>query len=363
MPRSLAAAVALAAALGLAGPPARAAEQLVDGIAAQVGSRIVLFSEVMRLVAPQEAAMRAAGAPESEIAKLRASGLERMIETRLVEEVVRQHELFASDEEVDKTIEQIAKENGLSLEQLYASVAFHGMTKDEYRAQIKSEIERRNVINGMIGSKITIDEAQVHKLYDERFADQPKGGKAAHVRQLLVTYGGMSKRTRDQACAAAQSARQRVLGGEDFKAVAGEVSEVAPRDGGDIGWLHLDTVADWMHSALATMKPGSISDVLVLPFGCSVLQLVEERDFKPVTYENARSALTQELWERELEKGYRKWLDELRKETYIDRRGYFAEAARFEGVTLPGGDEQPPGAASDPSGSSGALSDPFASTP
>ena len=60
-----------AAILWIAGPAA-AAEQLVDGIAAQVGARIVLISEVLRAIGPQEAAMREQGAPEREVAKLRA---------------------------------------------------------------------------------------------------------------------------------------------------------------------------------------------------------------------------------------------------------------------------------------------------
>ena len=119
--------------------PARAADTaLLDGIAAQVDGRIVLVSEVMRAVRPQEEAMRRAGAPEEEIAKLRADGLERLIESRLVEKVVEESNSKASDEEITRTIEGIAKENGLSLEQLYASVVFHGLTVEEYRSQINA---------------------------------------------------------------------------------------------------------------------------------------------------------------------------------------------------------------------------------
>ena len=100
--------------------------------------------------------------------------------------------------EIDRTIESIARENGLSMEQLQASVVFHGMTLDQYRDQIKRDLERRNVVNAMIGSKIEVDEAQVKQLYQERFSNQPEGGEMIHVRQLLVTYGGLSKRTTER---------------------------------------------------------------------------------------------------------------------------------------------------------------------
>ena len=89
-------------ALALVGAPAGAEEQLVDGIAAQVGNRIVLVSEVMRMAGQQEAAMRQAGAPEAEIARMRAAALEELIEARLIEELVRQAELYVSDDEIDQ---------------------------------------------------------------------------------------------------------------------------------------------------------------------------------------------------------------------------------------------------------------------
>ena len=316
-------------------PPLAAAggqEMLVDGIAAQVGTRIVLISEVMRAVAPQEAALRSMHAPETEIARLRADGLERMIERKLIEDVVQRMELYASDEEVSRTIESIARENGLSTEQLYASVTFHGMNEQDYRDQIKRDLEQRNVVNALVGSQINIEEPELLELYQSRFADQPTGGETVHVRQLLVTHGARAKRTAAAACAVVDAARVRVLAGEDFPTVAAEISEVAPLDGGDIGWLHMDSAAPWMKLALSHLAPGQTSDVLELPFGCCILNLVERRAFEPIEFEQAKNSLSQELWEQKMERGYREWIEELRSRTYLDRRGYFADAARLEGL-------------------------------
>ena len=81
---------ALAALVWLLPAGARAEELLVEGIAAQVGTQIVLISEVMQTVAGDEQRMRAAGAPELEIAKLRAEGLEALIERRLLEKIVEE---------------------------------------------------------------------------------------------------------------------------------------------------------------------------------------------------------------------------------------------------------------------------------
>ena len=323
--------------LALLAPPALAAaeEALIDGIAAQVDGRIVLVSEVLDAVRPQEEALRRAGAPPSEIAKLRADGLEKLIEARLIEEVVDEVELHASDEEIDRVIEGIAEDNGLSLEQLYASVVFHGLSVEEYRAQIRRDYEQRNVVNAILGPRVTVEDGEVEELYRKRFADQPDGGDSVHVRQILRAYGGPTQRDKETACAETREARARIVAGEPFEAVAAEVSEVAPRDGGDIGWLPLESVASWMSTALAPLETGEVSDVIVLPFGCSVLQLVERRAYEPVGFEQARGPLTRELWERKLDREYRSWIEELRARSYIERRGHFAEAARFGERTFP----------------------------
>ena len=242
---------------------------------------------------------------------------------------MRQAELYVSDEEIDQTIASIAEENGLSFEQLKANVVFHGMSFEEYRTQIKRDLERRNVVNAVVGSKVSVDEDATRRLYDQRFADQPAGGVAVHVRQLLVTYGEKPKRDRASACALVEAGLKRIRAGADFAEVAREMSEVAPKDGGDIGWLHLDSVASWMSDALAPLEPGGTSDVLVLPFGCTLLNLVDRREVAPVTYEQAHDALAQELWEQALAEGYHEWIEELRDRTYIDRRGYFADAGGF----------------------------------
>ena len=63
-----------------------------------------------------------------------------------------------------------------------------------------------------------------------------------------------------------------------------------------------------------------------------LIELVERHDFEPISYEQARERLSQEVWQREMEKGYREWLEELRADTYLDRRGFFADSdIRFGG--------------------------------
>jgi peptidyl-prolyl cis-trans isomerase SurA len=313
-------------ALLLAAAPAGAEETgVLDGIAAQVGGDIVLVSEVRNLVGPMEAKLRDAGAPEAELAALRSDALERLIERALVRQVVRRAELEATDVEVDTAIATIASENGLSQPQLVATVESQGLPYDVYRERIRSEIEQSKVLNGMVASKVHVDEAEVRAAYHEDYQNQPRGGDELRLRHLLVPFTREGGDARRAACATAERARGRLAAGEPFDSVASSVAERAPGSG-DLGWIHEGAVASWMTAKLAGAGPGTVTDVIETDFGCNVLQVVDRRPFQPKAYEEVREQLHQRLFAERMQREYLEFMDKLREQTYIERKGIFAQA-------------------------------------
>lgn len=304
--------------------PSLAAEKLVEGIAAQVGNEIVLASEVLEMSAPIEERMRNAGVPQVEIMKMRRDALERLIEGKLLTSVVERLELGADREEVDGAISAIAEDNGLTIEQLLNSVTSHGLTLDEYRQKIKGEIERSKVVNTMVRSRVQIDVSEVEALYNERFGAQPDGGEEIYLRHIIVSPEGRSASTKSAACDLVSDARQNIVtGSADFSDAAQRISDLNPERGGDLGWIHRKDLASWMADRVDAMQPGELSDVIDMPFGCNLLQLVERREFEKVTFEKAAPQLQNYLFQQKTEEEYTKWLDVLRAQTFIDRKGSF----------------------------------------
>jgi len=312
-----------------------AAQEIVDGIAAQVGSEIVLISEVQQIAEPAERRLHEQGATDKEIAMLHAEILERMIERALIRQVVRRAELDATEAEIDSAIESIATENGLSIEQLKKSVEAQGLPFKIYRERIRSEIEHAKVINGMIGARVRVEEKDIRALYDEEYADQPTGGTEVHLRHILVPFDSEDPASRRLACDQTQKALLRIRGGESFGEVAAEVSTVNPEQGGDIGWLHASSLAPWMTNAIDPLPAGGTSEVIEMPFGCNLLHVVSKRPYEQVTYDAVRGRLADFLYQQRLGEEYSKFIEELREQTYIELKGVFADAARLgdEGKT------------------------------
>ena len=313
--------------IGDAGEPSES-EILVEGIAAQVGGGVVLVSEVRRLAAPIESRMRKAGVAEYEIVQMRKEALEQLIERRLIEDLVRRAQLEATDAEVTAAIDSIAAENGLSVDQMRQTIASHGLTVDEYRAKIKSEIERNKVLGSMVRTRVRIEETEIQELYDQRFGEQRDSGAEVHLRHILIAVRPDLMRDQGTACVMARQVRQEIVTGEiSFERAAGRLSDVAAERGGDMGWVHLDELAGWMTPVVGGLEPGQVSDVIEMPFGCNLLQVVERREFRPVTYDQARPALEQHIFSQKMETEYLKWIEELRGQVYIERKGVYADAS------------------------------------
>jgi peptidyl-prolyl cis-trans isomerase SurA len=327
-------AFACLAASALGATASHAEPVLIDGIAAQVGTEIVLISEVQELAAPIEERMLAQGAGPDDVRSMYRDALERLIESKLIEGVVKRLELEATDQEIDNAIYGIAQDNGLTIEQLQASVRSHGLTVEEYREKIRGEIERSKVLNAMVRSRVRVEPFEVEALYKKRYGDQRKAGEEVHLRLILVGAGPSSMRDIDTACTIAAEAREKIVAGEiAFGDMAQRVTDMNADAGGELGWLHTDEIAGWMKKPLESMQPGDISPVIPTAFGCNVLQLVERRVFTPVTFEDAEPVLSAELQQQKSDAAYLEWLETLRAQTYVARYGAFNEVVRLEQIT------------------------------
>jgi peptidyl-prolyl cis-trans isomerase SurA len=299
------------------------ASLLLEGIAAQVGAEIVLVSEVRELAGPTQERAKAAGASERDLRIIEAQALERLIEKALLRMVVKRAELQATDEEVDSTIAEIASDNGITPDQLRASVEAQGLPYASYRERIKGEIEHSKVVNGVIGSRVEIDPAEVKQIYDSEFATRPASGREFHARSFVVSPQAADGRA--AACDAVRAARTRVASGEDLLDVANGVATMDP----ELGWVHETKLAPWLEAALRPLAAGQLSEVSDEPFGCVFVQLVEAREVVPVSFEDAQRAIMNKLYSERLNGEYEKFIAEIREHTYIERKGVVASIEEF----------------------------------
>jgi peptidyl-prolyl cis-trans isomerase SurA len=268
----------------LAAPFARGAKELsdkgalLDRIVAVVNEGVVLQSELdlqTREIEERLRMQKVALPPET---VLRQQVLERLV----LEEIQQQHAdragIKVTDEQVNGALEDIAKRQNLTLEQLPEKLAADGVDYAQYRGELKREIARqilrqRDVIQHIVVTPRELDQ------YLERQKKTASAANEYSVAHILIAVAQDAKPAQlAQSAKLAHDVDERARNGEDFGALAVAYSQSeSALEGGALGWRKGTELPTFLADVIARMKPGDVSDVLQTPSGFHIVKLMDTR--------------------------------------------------------------------------------------
>lgn len=343
--RRAAAAALLATSLSapLAAQP-REAVRAGDYIVAVVNQELVTAGEVERRVEQvrEEGARRgAAAAPSAQ--ELRRQAVDALVEERVIVTYARESGARVDEPDLERAIHSIAQQNQLSLEQLRQRLQQEGIDYARFRADLRDQMMVERVREREVYQRINVNDLEVDRLVEQQRA-AAQADAELDIAQILVTVPeGAGTAEREQRRARAEQALARVRGGEDFAAVARELSEDANRQqGGRIGLRPASRLPDLFVEAVRPLAAGEVAPaVLGSGAGFHVLKLLERRDGAALRVQqtHARHILLRTSAQLSAEAATLR-LEELRRQIEQGGRS-FDEAARQvsdDGSAAAGGD-------------------------
>ncbi|HQX93504.1 MAG TPA: peptidylprolyl isomerase [Thermomonas sp.] len=272
-------AIALAGLLFAAGAHAQsyAGTAPVDRIAAVVNEDVILRSELDRAVANIRAqyAGKEAQLPPQDV--LERQVLERLVLMRLQLARATDSGITASDEDLERAVQGVAEQNGMSVDQLRARISQDGMSFTEFRNNLRDEIVTQKLRQSFAQGRINVSEAEVDSAMTAAAASISQQFRLAHI--LVGTPDGASA----EQLATAQKKIEGVKGlidkGEmSFAAAAVRYSD-SPNalEGGDLGWRGLNEIPPAFAQTIQQMQPGQVIGPIRGASGFQLLQLVETR--------------------------------------------------------------------------------------
>jgi peptidyl-prolyl cis-trans isomerase C len=139
-----------------------------------------------------------------------------------------------------------------------------------------------------VGRAAATDEA-VRKAYDE--AVEKAGSEIElHLRAMLFRFKDAKDEAEVEAAEArANAAFERVANGEDFAAVAKEITESnAKQTGGDLGYMTKTQMGKEFADVAFTFEPGGVSHPFKSQFGWHLLKVEDKRTRQPPVFEVVR---------------------------------------------------------------------------
>jgi peptidyl-prolyl cis-trans isomerase SurA len=264
--------------------------QTGDYIVAVVNQELVTASEVQQRLARvrDEAARNRQSLPP--LSALRKQVLDTLIDERVLVTFARETGARVDDPEIDRAVANVATQNQMTLAQLRERLRQEGIPFAKFRENIRDQIMVERVREREVVSRIRITDAEIDELIEKRRGAAGTSAQA-NVAQILVTVpDGAPEAVVAERRGRAEAALKRVRAGEDFAAVAREISEDSNRSqGGEIGLRPVDRLPDLFARAAQGLKPGEVAPELIRSgAGFHVLKLIDRRESGAFTVDQSR---------------------------------------------------------------------------
>jgi peptidyl-prolyl cis-trans isomerase SurA len=304
-------------------PPADSTPgKVVNTIAAIVNDDVITLYEVDLEAQPviHEAEKKSAldAAVRSQI---RRTALDRLIEKKLLDQKSRELNLKVSDEELRLAIEDVMKQNNMATQQmLITALASQGLSYEQYRTQLREQIEKLKLVSMEVRAKIHVSESEMTAYYDANRSRYTLDDtfRARHIffKASEKTPPEELKRTMATALMVLAEAK----GGKDFMELAKSYSEdpAARKDGGDLGSFKKGDMLPELESEILVMKPGDVSGLVYTPTGFHIIKLEERTTGKLKPFESVKAEIEETIYRKKSEERFNQWAKELRAKASIE---------------------------------------------
>ncbi len=255
---------------------------------------------------------------EEKYRKICKNILNRLIEDKLTEKKVKELGIKVSDTDVDEEIRRIEEEQGLTHEEFIRMLEKSGVSYDEYRKYVKKSIERMQLIEFEVRSRIVISEEQIRDYY-EKHKDEFKTAEKVRIASIFLKLKNRDDpEEMERLKKRAEVIIERLKEGEEFSELAEDFSEgPGAESGGDLGYFKIEDLDPEIRRLVEKMKIGEVSDPIIRPFGIQIIKVLDKKAEGVKPLEEVRDYIYRILYNKEIEKRYTSWINELKKRSYI----------------------------------------------
>ena len=268
--------------------------QPLPDVAARVNGRAIPTKTIAALVEP---AFQSGNAPPDRRPAAYRQALDQLVMRELVTEEAQARRLAPDEKAVERDYQQARNQFKTEQEwtRFLSSSGFDA-------ASFRTELRTRNLVDKVVRQEVdklpgVVTDAEAKAFYDQNptLFDAGERVHASHI--LLRVPEGAGPDAKKAARAKAEAALARVRKGEDFAAVAREVSEdpgSAPR-GGDLGAFAKGQMVPPFEQAAFALPAGQVSGLVESPFGFHIIKVQERLPAGKVPFEPVKGQIKDHL--------------------------------------------------------------------
>jgi peptidyl-prolyl cis-trans isomerase SurA len=246
--------------------------------------------------------------------------LDALITQRLLEKEIKAQGITARDEDIDRYMKEVQARSGADEAGFNKALAERGMTQESYRAKVKSEIERAQLVNKEIRQRVNVSSAEIKRYYDSHLTDYATSDKIK-VRAIFLRVENPADpdavaRTR----AKAEELRDSVRKGKSFEDLAKEHSEgPGAAQGGELGTFSRGEMEGRLEEVAFALKEDEVSDPIQSGDAIALLYVEERIGGSHRPLDEVSPEIREALYNEALQQRFQDWLSrELRERHHVE---------------------------------------------
>ena len=236
--------------------------------------------------------------------------LKLLVDEKIIDFEVKQNGFLVTEERVNKEITTIAKRQNMTVEQLQRTLLSQSVDYQEYRSFVKKSIERRQLVEKEITSKIKISEQDIVSHYLAK-----SGSGKLQVFEFSLSHILFEKSDKGKA--------NEILGqlksGSNFEALARKFSsdKESKASGGVFGDFKSGEMIKSIEEAIKNLEIGQNSQVVSTPMGLHIFKIRDKKLIEDPEIENQKKGIYQRLFAQAFKEQLNFWLIQKRKDAII----------------------------------------------
>jgi len=284
--------------------------EVVDRIVAQVNDEIITMSELQNMAKTFEG--QAGVKPKGlDAKKMQTEMLEALIDRKLARAEAKRRGIEVSDKEIDAAMAQFKQRNNIANDEAFAKgLAQAGLSVKEFRQQLKDQMTQERLLVVVGGTKVSVSDAEVRRLYDQQFK---KGGTQVHIVTLRMPFPpGATEAQKEETKQKAETILTAVKRGESLAEAGGKFSLKAS----DVGFVAQSDLDPRLAEYMDKLKPKEVAPILTQE-GIQLMQVMGRRSGEARPFEEVAPEIRRILQQKEMEKYFAEWVKTLREKAHI----------------------------------------------
>jgi parvulin-like peptidyl-prolyl isomerase len=313
--------------------PQAQAPQIIEQVLVKVNGDIITKSDLeeKQIAALRERKMNPEILKNDEQLKKALSDITPQLLVSAIDELLltqlgREKGYKLSDDQFNKWLTEMRKDNQLEDNQRFESaLKQEGLTLSDLRKNVERSFIMSQVQREEFGGKLQITEEEARLYYQ---ANQKEFVEPASVtlREIVIEVPTTTQQGKpvfnvgqdDEAAKKAAAVHARLVAGEDFAKLAGEVSSGSSKaNGGLIGPISLSELSQDLQNLLAKMKPGDITESIRTNRGYQILKLDTAKASTVRSFDSVRDIVADRVYQERANLEMRKFLDRVRRQAII----------------------------------------------